>query len=533
MKTNNNYIQNYENELFTSLNNELIAIYNEDRNNSEHDFFKKKYDVSLSKILCRYLSNNKTDIKTYFLNYQKIKLNSLFPFYFNDIPNCLMLDVKFKNSNFASLQIEIDEYINIYSRLLDSTEYGNFSFRSLLSLNILPFNLHQCKYDYDISCLKIDFTGNEFFNIPKNGFHFFISYNKEINSTLFLYDLLKDQTSAYLDIKYIDGRKKRIKTKLNWGMDFDTLPKNLNLKLKLTYPELFMYCYVEYSGNDNSDFENISSFALSIQSPLEIIKYNLNNIFHINLIPCINVYKSYAQSIKFYDERETYPIINQDDYDFTLFNILDVFSVIDEKKKKIRNIEYKIKHYEDINYPCYELEPAAYDLNQLVPQLKLYMPLECFGSTIQIEAEWFQLFLLSIEDSIVSFKDRSKGLFTMDIFNYFPAKLKNVQQIEIKIAKAWKILAIKNEHILTTEDLFFLADFLGDHTKLFDSIRPLIKDIIIYKKKRTKFIKIIFKYQNNFIKAACTWFSWVLSDFILSNSSMDSDIKILTDFKEV
>ncbi len=41
MKTNNNYIQNYENELFTSLNNELIAIYNEDRNNSEHDFFKK------------------------------------------------------------------------------------------------------------------------------------------------------------------------------------------------------------------------------------------------------------------------------------------------------------------------------------------------------------------------------------------------------------------------------------------------------------------------------------------------------------
>jgi hypothetical protein len=526
------------------INNNISVLYKElsdkintisDRQNSTDSFFINGLDKKLTKILAIYLGKNKENMKSYLLNLQNIRLESYFPFYFNDIPNFLLINLTAKGNIDQPLSVDIDEKIEVLANKKPGIdEYVNFSFRTIMNSKILPYTITGCKYDYDLAAITLSFSYYKSFSIPEKGFHFYINYNNETDCSLLLHHILSSNSKTKICLKYDSGKEKIIDANLNWDNNFAVLSKNLNLKLKLTYPELFLYCNISYSCNSKADFENIKSFNLYLEAPLNINDYNLKNIFHLNLIPTINIEDSFAQTIKFTERKETYPIIHPDNSNFSLFYIKEVYYETDNNIRGINHILYDDSDSgTHSNFPCYTIEPATTDFNQMATQIKFNLPLEVLNKVIEVNATWLQPCLLEKRTAILNFSNKQKGFYELSIFKYFRYRKNIKKQIKSRISKALKLLRIKNQVTMSVEDIILLAEFLGFDSKHFNAINKNLKSIYLIKKNEVLFYEFNFEIADNYTQSTCNWFCNVLIEFITSNSSIDNKIKYSCIYHEI
>ncbi len=409
----------------------------------------KLYDKFVE-LVAFYNAKTLTEMKNYISLAMLQRMRNLFPYFFNILPNRLLLKIEPQIQLQRPLKIHLGEKISGYSVSSINKNKEELFMENISEAHIMPFKIKNVDFNYDSKNIEIDCVGNEPFFIDCGAFSLWINYNNDINSSIIIYEILtKNYTKASLNVTFMDDTTQNYPIRFFFNRRYKAVHPNTNIQLLLNSPAFFLFVKIKLPNELMINKKPIKKIKIAIHSTPLITEYDLNKIFDLNIIAVLNVHNEFAKVIEYDSTRESYPLIHPKSNSFLPYFIRTVtYSSLDESDNVIngkiypeifisehgdkkRNIlrdyseddddkEAKAnglpnKKYNDCNYHLiYETEVLA----KRYRQIAFNMPYYLLQAKISVNADWLQLFEINTSNLHLEFYNKQIGSFNLKYLHY-------------------------------------------------------------------------------------------------------------------
>ena len=475
-----------------------------------------------------YHAKTTEDTKNYITEAMLQRMRNLFPYFFNMLPNRILTKIIPQIALQRPLPVNIGEQVNGYT--ISSEEKPvkqDIYMKNIMDCLVLPFDLSFCEYNYDKKVLEINFRGEEPFYLDTTYFHLWINYNNDTATGIIIHDKLSVKF-GYLEVFYTDKSSQVYPVEISTAGGYEALHPNAKSQLFLNSPEFFLFLKIKIEQG-LIDNKTIASMKLQLPvSPL-IAKYDVNRIFHLNLMPLMNIHTEFAEVISFNSAEGCYPLIHPLKDEFIPYFIHTVSYESGKQKGKISSELFT----SDNNEATFRLVYESDLLSKRYRQIALDMPLDILEAKISVKADWVQVY--EINPSNVSLEFYNKQIGSFKLSTILCRKFKDINDF-IKSGNILGLLKLHNCSYLTLGDMRLLINTLISKESIFHFLTYDLIDLELHHDEEISnlsYYSLVFKESNEENHAFAVKVVKSVEDFLNSNLGFSEKIVLEPIFRAV
>ena len=523
----------------------------------------KLYDKFVE-LVAFYNAKTLTEMKNYISLAMLQRMRNLFPYFFNILPNRLLLKIKPQIQLQRPLKIHLGEKISGYSISSVNKRKEELFMENISEAHIMPFEIKHTDFNYDTKSIELDFVSSEPFFIDCSAFSLWVNYNNDINSSIIIYELLvKHYTKSSLQVEFTDGSSKTYPVLFFFDRRYKAIHPNANVQMLLNSPAFFLFIKVKLPNELLINKKPIKKAKMMIKSTPLITEYDLRKVFDINIIAVLNIHNEFAKVIEYDSTQESYPLIHPKSNAFLPYFIRTVtYTSMNEKEEVVNGKIYpeifisdhgEKKHnilrdysdqaeddkaaeehgkynkkYHDCNYHLiYETEVLA----KRYRQISFNMPYYILQGKISVNADWLQLFEINTSNFHLEFYNKQIGSFELKYLHY--QKFCDLNS-HINSRNILALLKLHNCSYLALDDFKLLLNTLIAPDSSFNFLIYNLIDLNIDKKnKQVCSYELIFKDTDSSSRSYANILVKGVQRFLNSNLGFTKKIVLSAIFKAV